>query len=175
MSRCLLVVPTGSGVGLTSVSLGIVRALDRLGIQASFVRPISVRRGPDPSGALLQGVAGVEPPDPIERAEAEALLADDEAVLLERVVSMVDAASTSSIVVVEGCVPVPGVAYATRLNVAMAQALDAEIVVVGAPEGAEPSQAARWFDVATRPFGDRALSCIVNRVRWLFPQNAGLF
>lgn len=167
MPRCLLVVPTGSGVGLTSVSLGILRALDRKGVQAAFVRPVSVRRGPDPSGALLQAVARLEPPEPIDREATEALLAEgQDDVLLERVVSMVEqAGANASVVVVEGCVPVQGVAYATRLNDAMAAALDAEMVVVGAIQDDDPVQAARWFDVAVRPYGDRATSCIVNRVR----------
>jgi phosphate acetyltransferase len=166
MKRCILVVPTGSGVGLTSISLGITRALDRRGVNAAFIRPIRVRRGADPSGEVLQRVAGRVPPASIDRAEAESLLATDPAVLLERVVSMVEEAGRETdLVVVEGCVPVAGVAYATRLNVDLAQALDAELVVVGVPEGAGPLQAARWFDVATRPYGDRAASCIVNRVR----------
>ncbi len=167
MPRCLLVVPTGSGVGLTSVSLGILRALDREGVPAGFVRPISVRRGPDPTGALLEAVAHLHPPPPIERHEAEALLAeggDDE--LLERVVSMVEEASAdAAVVVVEGCVPVPGVAYATRLNVAMAAALDAELVLVGAFGEESPAEIARAFDVASQPYGARSIACVVNRVR----------
>lgn len=167
MPRCLLVVPTGSGVGLTSVSLGILRALDRKGVKAGFVRPVSVRRGSDPSGTLLQTVARLDPPAPIERDEAEALLADgQDDVLLERVVSMVEeAGQDAAIVVVEGCVPVPGVAYATRLNVAIAKALDAEMVVVGAMQQDDPHQTARWFDVAARPYGDRATACVVNRAK----------
>ena len=167
MARCLLVVPTGSGVGLTSVSLGILRSLDRRGVKAGFVRPISVRRGPDPSGALLEQVAHLSPPAPIDRETTESLLAEgQDDVLLEQVVSMVErAGEDASVVVVEGCVPVPGVAYATRLNVAMAAALDAEMVVVGAIQDDDPVQAARWFDVAVQPYGDRATSCIVNRVR----------
>jgi len=167
MQRCLLVVPTGSGVGLTSVSLGILRALDRQGVHASFVRPIRVRRGPDPSGELLQTVARRSPPPSIERAVAEALLAEGEDdQLLEQIVSMVEEAGRDvSVVVVEGCVPVPGVAYATRLNVAMAAALDAEMVVVGATDEEDPDQVARWFDVACRPYDGRTTACIVNRVR----------
>jgi len=167
MQRCLLVVPTGSGVGLTSVSLGILRALDRQGVEAAFVRPVSVRRGPDPSGALLQTVARLDPPPSIDRATAESMLAeshDDQ--LLERVVSMVEEAGRDvPVVVVEGCVPVPGVAYATRLNVAMAAALDAELVVVGAGDEGGPDAVAQRFDVACQPYAGRSSACIVNRVR----------
>jgi phosphate acetyltransferase len=166
MRRCILVVPTGSGVGLTSVALGLTRAFDRLGVKTAFVRPVRVRRGPDPTGALMESVAGVSPPASLERHVVEDLVAEDPARLLEQVVSMVHAAGEdTNLVVVEGCVPVPGVAYATQLNVDMAAALDAELVVVGTPDDATPEQAARWFDVAARPYGDRSISCIVNRVR----------
>jgi phosphate acetyltransferase len=167
MQRCLLVVPTGSGVGLTSVGLGILRALERQGVDAGFARPIRMRTGPDPTGALLQAVAHRTPPSSIERDTTEALLAEGEDErLLEQVVSLVESAGKDvSVVVVEGCVPVPGVEYATRLNVAMAAALDAELVVVGAPDLDDPGQVARWFDVACQPYTGRTVSCIVNRVR----------
>jgi len=36
----LLLVPTEGRVGLTSVSLGLLRALDRRGLRVGFVKPI---------------------------------------------------------------------------------------------------------------------------------------
>jgi phosphate acetyltransferase len=112
-------------------------------------------------------VARLDPPPSIERAAAEAMLADGEDdQLLERVVSMVEQVGRDvSVVVVEGCVPVPGVAYATRLNVAMAAALDAELVVVGAGDDGSPDAVAQRFDVACQPYAGRPSVCIVNRVR----------
>ena len=35
------VVPTGFGVGLTSISLGMVRALERTGLKVGFCKPIA--------------------------------------------------------------------------------------------------------------------------------------
>ena len=149
------------------MSLGILRALEREGVSARFVRPVSVRNGPDPSGALLEAVARLTPPRPIERHEAEAYLAEgDEDGLMERVVSMVEEAGEgASVVVVEGCVPVAEADYAARLNISMAAALDAEIVVVGAAGRATPAEVVRVFDVTARPYDGRSVACIVNRVR----------
>ena len=38
--HALLVAPTGPGVGLTSVSLGLVRAFESHGLKVGFVKPI---------------------------------------------------------------------------------------------------------------------------------------
>ena len=40
-TQTFLVVPTRQAVGLTSVALGIVRALQRLGVDAGFAKPIA--------------------------------------------------------------------------------------------------------------------------------------
>ena len=82
MSHRLLVVPTGHGVGVTSVCLGIVRALDQLGVRYGFVRPISdADDGEDRSNALVRLTGTVNPPKSIGRREAEDLLGEgDEAV-----------------------------------------------------------------------------------------------
>lgn len=38
MSRNIMLVPIGTGVGLTSVSLGMVRALERRGVKVQFFK-----------------------------------------------------------------------------------------------------------------------------------------
>ncbi|MGL4905967.1 MAG: AAA family ATPase, partial [Plesiomonas sp.] len=40
MSRTIMLVPIGTGVGLTSVSLGVVRAMERKGVNVNFFKPI---------------------------------------------------------------------------------------------------------------------------------------
>lgn len=41
MSHAFMLVSTGAGAGLTTVSLGMVRALDRLGIHTGFYKPVA--------------------------------------------------------------------------------------------------------------------------------------
>lgn len=171
MTHRLLVVPTGHGVGLTSVCLGIVRALDQLGLRYGFVKPISVIPGRvDLSNALIRLAGRIDPPNPIPRHEAEDLLGKgDEALLLERVVELVEeAGKNADVVVVEGLVPVPEVAYAARVNTAMAKALDAELVLVAAPRGSDSAKIADNVDIAARAYGEVTgvgeRSCILNMV-----------
>jgi phosphate acetyltransferase len=170
MSRRLLVVPTAQGVGLTSVCLGIVRALDRLGVPFAFVKPISQSEGRDRSSALVRLVTSLQPPDSIPQEEAERLLGlGDEDVLMEHVVERIQrAAGDAQVLVIEGLATTPRATYSTRVNAAMAQALDAELVLVGRPLHPDPVRVADAIDIAARAYGeavsDSQRSCILNRV-----------
>ncbi len=41
MSRIIMLIPTGTSVGLTSVSLGVIRAMERKGVRLSVFKPIA--------------------------------------------------------------------------------------------------------------------------------------
>lgn len=169
MSHRLLVVPTGHRVGVTSVCLGIVRALDRLGLRFAFYKPVA-RSTPDRSTALIRLTTTLEPPAPIPAAQAEELLGEGKQdQLLERIVDQVEQVGKDrDVVVIEGLVPVADVVYASSLNVAIAKALDAELVFVGAVTSEDPVKVADNIDIASRAFGDMARGpsrcCIINRV-----------
>ncbi len=172
MTHRLLVVPTGHGVGLTSVCLGIVHALDQLGVRYGFVKPISVVAGKeDRSNALIRLAGRLDPPEPIPRREAEDLLGrGEDGLLLERVVGLVEqAGEDADVVVVEGLVPVPEVAYSSRPNAMMADALAAELVLIAAPKESDAVKIADNVDIAARAYGggarDEHRCCILNMVR----------
>ena len=174
MSRCLLVVPTRSGVGLTSICLGIVRALDRAGVRFALLKPMGQtgtgQANPEHWQAIVRLTTPLEPPEPIPQAEVERLLGlGDEAVLMEKVVQLYqEAAETADVVVVEGMVPSPEIVYSMQLNVAMAKALDAELVLVGTPSHSDPVKVADDIDIAARAYGEvtggQVRSCILNKL-----------
>ena len=171
MTHRLLVVPTAQGVGLTSVCLGIVRALDRLGVRFAFYKPIgSTREGPDRSTALIRLTTHLSPPEPISQRRAEDMLGEgDEATLLEEIVERLELASQDAdVIVIEGMVPVADVVYATRLNIAMAKALDAELVLVGTPTTDDAVKVADNIDISARSYGelseDSPRGCILNKI-----------
>lgn len=152
--------------------MGIVRALDQLGVHYGFVKPISAVQGrEDRSNALVRLAGRLDPPEPIPRRVAEDMLGEgDEATLLERVVELVEhAGAEKDVVVVEGLVPVAAVSYAARLNIAIAKALDAELVLVAAPRETDPIKIADNIDIAARAYGDVTETglrcCILNMVR----------
>jgi phosphate acetyltransferase len=136
MARSLLVVPTAAGVGLTRTCLGVVRGLDRRGVNVEFVKPVAQPRadgGPDRSAALVTATTALRPPDPLSTAELERQLGVGglDAVLEEIVAAWQPVHERSDVVVVEGVSPGPTTLYASGLNQALAQALDADVLLVG--------------------------------------------
>ncbi|MDX6214361.1 MAG: phosphate acetyltransferase [Frankiales bacterium] len=174
MTHTILVVPTGHGVGLTATSLGLVRALDRLGMPVGFAKPIAQpgQEGPERSTALIRLVTRLDPPEPIAAAQAEALLsvgAIDS--LMEQVVALTTPLVTGKgVLIIEGLVPGPGQLYSGRVNLALAKALDASVILVGAPaeggESLEELAEAMAIAASTYRAGEeiRVIGSIVNRV-----------
>jgi phosphate acetyltransferase len=169
MPHVLLVAPAGRQVGLTTVCLGLVRALDRLGVRVAFAKPIAAR-GEDQASALMRLGANLSPPMSIPRKVADDLLASgDDQTLMERVVALCSrAAEMADVLVVEGMWPEPGMVHSTRVNALMLKALDAELVVVGSPRGETPAEIANAVSIAARGLGGftdgGTVGCILNRV-----------
>ncbi len=135
MARSLLVVPTAAGVGLARTCLGLVRALDRRGVNVAFAKPVAQPRpdgGPDRSTALVAVITALRPPDPLSTAQLEQQLAEGGLdVVLETIVAALEpVGDRSDIVVVEALSPGPARLYAAELNEALARALDADVLLV---------------------------------------------
>jgi phosphate acetyltransferase len=169
MPHIVLVVPARPRVGLTTVCLGLVRALDRKGVRVTYAKPITVH-GEDRSIALVKLVARLTPPAPIPRARVDELLADgDDQTLMEAVVAVCGAAAEGAdVLVVEGMVPETGNVYSTRVNALMMKALDSELVLVGSAREQDAAGMANAVAIAARGFGPldegRTVGCVLNRV-----------
>ncbi len=169
MAHTVLVAPAGSGAGLTTVCLGLVRALDRQGVRVGFAKPIA-GHGKNPAAQLMRLGARIDPPDSLPRAMVEQLLAaGDEGTLMEQVVALCHRAAVGcDVLVVVGMAAESGMVYSTRVNGLMMRALDAELVLVGAPNEQTPEQAAEALAIAARGYGSLAegppVSCVLNRV-----------
>ncbi|MDF3129822.1 phosphate acetyltransferase [Kiritimatiellaeota bacterium B1221] len=173
-TQCIYLVPTGARVGLTSVSMGLVRALDRNGIKAAFFKPVAQLfrgdTGPERSTFVIRNTTDLTPPDPIPYAKAEKeISANGVDSLLESVLERYQpVADEADIVVVEGLIHMDEFEHAIMLNKTIARTLDASLVFVGAPIKKELS----WLDAeirnAVREFGEinseRVMGAIVNFV-----------
>lgn len=172
-THSFFVVPVGPGAGLTSVCLGLVRALDREGLRVRFYKPIRQPGdvdGPERSTHFVKLTTGFEAPDPRPYPEVQALLAagDMGRVLEDVVAGYQGVAEEADVVIVEGVVATadhPGLA---SLNAEMARALDAEVVFVGSPGSAPIEAFSDRLMAAARPYGgvahESVLGVIVNRL-----------
>ena len=74
------IAPTGFGVGLTSISLGLIRALQRAGLKVGFFKPIAQPHpgdaGPERSSELVARTHGLLPPQSLPLAQVERMLGD---------------------------------------------------------------------------------------------------
>lgn len=157
--RTFFLAPTRYGVGLTSVSLGLVRALDSLGLRVKFFKPIAQLHagdnGPERSTKLVQRIMDHEPTTPITSHRAEDLLGDNKGdVLMEEIVALFDEASKGAeVMVVEGLVPTREMPYANRLNSNMAKTLNADIIMVTEPGEDKLPELASKLEIAANSFG----------------------
>ncbi|WP_372611336.1 phosphate acetyltransferase [Halomonas sp.] len=178
--QVLLLVPTSEGAGLTSACLGLIRALDAIGLKAGFFKPLRQDElngeGPDHSTAMVANTLGLHPPEPLSQERMERLLRDDRLdTLMEEVVALQDQAlqhpsrNPQELLVVEGLVPTHHTTYSTQINTQLAHALNARIILVGTGDMADPGEMAEQLEIHARVFGglssSRTLGCILMRAR----------
>ena len=154
------VAPTHYGVGLTSVSLGLVRALDKLGCRVRFFKPVAQPRtgetGPDHASEMVRAVMNQQLVEPITLDRVEDLLGDNcRDVLMEEIVGNFDRACTGAdVVIVEGMVPTRDTPYVTRLNSEVAKTLNAKVILVtNRDKGEELSEVADHLSIAADNYG----------------------
>ncbi|HIF9531134.1 TPA: phosphate acetyltransferase [Photobacterium damselae] len=154
-----MLIPVGAGVGLTSVSLGVLRAMERKGVRVSFFKPIAQpRQGgeqPDLTTTIIRANSDMQIADPLSMASAEELIRNDQTdVLLEEIVARFKAATANSeVALIEGLVPTRKHPFANQINFEIAKTLDAEIVFVVSPGTDNASQLKERIEVACSNFG----------------------
>ncbi|QLF92816.1 phosphate acetyltransferase [Pseudomonas sp. ABC1] len=171
----LFLAPAGSGGGLNSVSLGLIRALENSGLKVGFYKPIAQPfpsdQGLERSCILAERTLKQTPPTPIPLEQVERQLANDELdLLLEDVVSHYQqVASGKDVVIVEGMVPTRASDYAGRINSQIAKSLDAEVILVAAQGSDTFKQTAERIEIQARQFGgiqaSNVLGVILNKVK----------
>jgi phosphate acetyltransferase len=66
VSRTIMLVPIGNSVGLTSVSLGVIRAIEQKGVSLSVFKPVSQPRSggdaPDQTTTIIRANSNITKP-----------------------------------------------------------------------------------------------------------------
>ncbi len=174
MKHTFFLAASGAGVGLTSVCLGVVRALDRRGIRVGFCKPISQNQSTggetDPSALFIQTTMGKTPPQSIPIQHADDHVREEHIDdLMERVVEKVSAAGEDAdVVIVEGLLPTEGRTFNNRLNRLMASSLDAEVILVTTLGEESPWEFERKVETLAALYGGidnpKIIGCIINKI-----------
>jgi phosphate acetyltransferase len=175
MKHTFFLAASGVGSGLTSVSLGVFRALDRRGIRVGFCKPISQETGPnggsDPSSEFIARTTGFKPAEPIPFAEAERYvrghkMEDLMELVVEKVRSRADAVD---VMIVEGLLPTESQSFPNRINRSVVTALSAEVIMVNAVGGESLAALTESLEITASLYGGignpNVIGCILNKVR----------
>ncbi|MCL1125693.1 phosphate acetyltransferase [Shewanella surugensis] len=174
MSRNIMLIPVGTSVGLTSISLGLVRALAHQGIKVRFFKPIAQQRSgdnaPERSTTILSQSPTINPLEPFTMAHAEHLIRLDQTdVLMEQIIARAAQATDSTeTMVVEGLVQTRNHPFSSDVNYAIAKSLDADIIFVATPGNETPIELTNRLEIAHNAWGGnnnkRLIGAIINKI-----------
>ena len=173
-TQCIYLIPTSTRVGLTSVSMGLVRALDRNGIKTAFFKPVAQLfrgdTGPERSTYVIRNTTDLTPPEPIAYAQVEKRINSQGLdPLLEDIMELYQSvAEDADIVVVEGLINMDEFEHSVMLNKMIARTLDASMVFVSSPVKPDLALLDAEIRNTVREFGgfqsERVMGAIINFV-----------
>ncbi|QPR27722.1 phosphate acetyltransferase [Edwardsiella hoshinae] len=159
MSRTIMLIPTSTSVGLTSVSLGVIRSMEQKGVRLSVFKPIAQPRtdadAPDQTTTIIRANSTIPAAEPLRMSYVEALLSSNQQdVLMEEIVARYhENTKDAEVVLVEGLVPTRKHQFANALNYEIAKTLNAEIVFVMAMGNDSIDQVKERIELARSSFG----------------------
>jgi phosphate acetyltransferase len=174
--RTYFLTATQPNVGLTSVSLGLVRALQRRGQKVAFVKPVT-KDTPDtePSVQFARRICHVgNTPDPLPMSLAtQRVLSGKTDELLEDIVSLaMSCTQGADVLVVEGIHADPTRAFIPRLSADIARSLQADVVLVASGADAEGIAETLYMMAQVRNAGRNVAGVIFNRAAADFDEAA---
>ena len=159
MSRTIMLIPTGTSVGLTSVSLGVIRAMERKGVRLSVFKPIAQPRSggntPDQTTTIIRKNSSIPAAEPLPMSRVQSLLGSNQQdVLMEEIIARYhESTHDAEVVLVEGLVPTRKHQFAQSLNYEIAKTLNAEIVFVMSLGNDSPAQLKERIELSQSSFG----------------------
>jgi phosphate acetyltransferase len=174
MPRRIMLIPVGSNVGLTSVSIGLLRAMQQQGLKVNFFKPVGQPRHGDSdaekSTTIVSKVGLLKPATPMSTSYVEDMISNNKMdVLLEEIIDLFEHHSDKEdIAIIEGLVSTQNHPYAVRLNREICNALDAKIVLVSAPGSLSLHQLNDKLEIVADSYGghkgNKVIGCVFNKV-----------
>nr|WP_208291993.1 MULTISPECIES: phosphate acetyltransferase [Providencia] len=169
-----MLIPTGTSVGLTSVSLGVVRSMEQKGVQLSVFKPIAQPRvsgNKDQTTEVLRSHSSITTiVEPLNMEYVESLLTSSKKdVLMEEIVARYhEHTKNAEVILIEGLVPTRKHSFAQSLNYEIAKTLGAEIVFVTATGNSNITQMQERLELVRNEFGGQRnkniIGVIINKV-----------
>ena len=168
-----LIVPIGGQTGLTSITLGLVRALQQSGLRPAFFKPISQSvfdfEGVDSASHFAKELFHIDPPTPLTMAEVVNMISlgkDDD--VMEAIVGRYNQAKAAGYdaLIIEGMASDNEQSYLANKNLQIAASLHADIILVLSVADATAEQAAEHINLALHEYedvADQVIGFILNK------------
>lgn len=172
MPHKIMLIPVGSGVGLTSVSLGLLHACQQKGIKVGHFKPISQpsRNSLTKKNKTIDAISLSQNSTSISLSYVEGKMGDGlhDVVLEEIVANFNDFKADHDVIIIEGLVPTARQPYAGRINRDVAQALGADIVLVASPGNDNAEDFEDRLEVSAETYGGiknkHLIGCVINKL-----------
>ncbi|MFQ3209812.1 MAG: phosphate acetyltransferase [Colwellia sp.] len=172
MPHRIMLIPVSSGVGLTSVSLGLLHACQQKGIKVGHFKPISQpsRNSLAKKNKTIEAISLSQNSTSLSLSYVEGKMGDGlRDVVLEEVVANFNAFKKDhDVIIIEGLVPTPRQPYAGRINRDVAQALGANIVLVASPGNDSTEEFEDRLEVSAETYGGiknkHLIGCVINKL-----------
>jgi len=182
MPHKIMLIPVGSGVGLTSVSLGLLHACQQKGIKVGHFKPISQpsRNRLAKKNKTVDAISLSQNSTSISLSYVEEKMGDGQQdIVLEEIVANFDAfRKDHDVIIIEGLVPTPRQPYAGRINRDVAQALSANIVLVASPGNDSSEEFEDRLEVSAETYGGiknkHLIGCVINKLNCPDQEEYGL-
>ena len=175
----IFIAPTGLESGLTSISLGLIRALDAQGLKVGFVKPVAPGyAASERSTHLVRTLLHLQTPDPMHLNLVQQRVSDGmlDRVLEDAVALHASVSRDCDVVLIEGLVPDRSEPYTAKLNAEMAKALNAEVLLVASGRNRSVSQVQAELKLQIGIYGGvhaSLLGCLINKAG-KGPRHAGI-
>jgi phosphate acetyltransferase len=171
MKHAFFLAPAWTGVGLTTVALGLVNALDRRGVRVAFFKPIAQASegdsGPERSTHFIRATTSLTPADPIPLATAIKTISEQgmDQLMGSVIAAYGESTASADVVVVEGLLPTEGDSYLGVVNNELVKTLNAQVILVASRADKTIDQLDDHIEYAANAFGglEKILGAIINR------------
>jgi len=165
----IFIAPTDTESGLTTISLGLMQALDARGLKVGFVKPVAPGSAANErSTQLARTVLHLDTPDPMRLNEVQQSISNG---MLDRILEdcvglHASVASDCDVVIIEGLTPDRSEPYTAKLNAEIAKALNADVLLVATAENKSTHEIQSDLKIQVGLFGGAKASlmgCIINK------------
>ncbi|MFC3122243.1 phosphate acetyltransferase [Agaribacter flavus] len=174
MASRIMLIPAGENAGLTTVSLGMLRALQQQGLAVNFFKPVAQpktdNKQQEQSTAIVTTYGQMNTATPLSLEYVETMISEDKTdVLLEDIIELFEKHyKDEDIVLIEGLVANPRYPFTVRLNRDISNALDAKLVMVMNPGAKNKAQINHQLEIAADNYGGhksrKLMGCIFNKI-----------